>query len=310
MSQDKSPDGLTTRALNRSAVAYDRRDAIVSLLAVPIAMAAGMSSATGAAEYPVWNIETGRGRVYLLGHTPPRRIDWSDSRIERLLRTCGSLWDETNQTEHTNAQDLIQRYGIDSNKPLRTWLSPTDRDRLSQAAKIAGVPEDTLQPFRPWVAGQVLEGAFFSAQGVNGRNADTVLVSEASEAGLSVSSEFATKEDAARWFSDLTPVQEVQYLRYILDEILPGHDEGQRIYADWAAGKNGRAGDWVARMRRLYPELYRSILITRNQGWVPRIQSMLTQSKPTMIVVGLYHLVGSDSIQAQLRANGLQVRRI
>jgi uncharacterized protein len=310
MSRDKAPDALTTRALTRSAVAYDRRDAILSLLAVPIALAAGISSATEAVEYPVWVIETGGGRVYLLGHTPPRPIDWSDSRIERLLRTCSSLWDETNQTEHTNTQDLIQRYGIDSNKPLNAWLSPTDRDRLSQAAKIAGVPEDALQPFRPWLAGQALEGAFFSAQGVNGRNADAVLVAEASEAGLCVSSEFATKEDATRWFSDLTPVQEVQYLRYILDEILSGHDEGQRIYADWAGGKEVRAGNWVARMRRLYPELYRSIVITRNQGWVPRIQSMLTQSKPTMIVVGLYHLVGSDCIQAQLRANDLHVRRI
>jgi uncharacterized protein YbaP (TraB family) len=227
-----------------------------------------------------------------------------------LLRTCSSRWNETNQTEHTNTQDLIQRYGVDSNKPLHTWLSPTDRDRLSQAAKIAGVPEEALQPFRPWLAGQALEGAFFSAPGVNGRNADAVLVSEASEAGLSVSSEFATKEDAARWFSDFTPVQEVQYLRYILDEILSGHDEGQRIYADYARGKDVRAADWVARMKRHYPELHRSIVITRNQGWIPRIQSMFTQSKPTMIVVGLYHLVGPDSIQAQLRANGLHVRRI
>jgi uncharacterized protein YbaP (TraB family) len=310
MSRDKAPDAMTTCALNRSAVTYDRRDAIVSLLAVPIALTVGMSSATEAVEYPVWGIGTGGGRVYLLGHTPPRPMDWSDSRIERLLRTCSSLWNETNQTEHTNTQDLIQRYGVDSNKPLHTWLSPTDRDRLSQAAKIAGVPEEALQPFRPWLAGQALEGAFFSAPGVNGRNADAVLVSEASEAGLSVSSEFATKEDAARWFSDFTPVQEVQYLRYILDEILSGHDEGQRIYADYARGKDVRAADWVARMKRHYPELYRSIVITRNQGWVPQIQSMFTQSKPTMIVVGLYHLVGPDSIQAQLRANGLHVRRI
>jgi hypothetical protein len=94
MSQDNPPDAVTTRALNRSAVTYDRRDAIVSLLAFPIALAAGMSSAAEAVEYPVWNIETGGGRVYLLGHTPPRPIDWSDSRIERLLRTCRSLWNE------------------------------------------------------------------------------------------------------------------------------------------------------------------------------------------------------------------------
>ena len=310
MTEDKAPNGATLRALNRSAATYDRREVLVAFIAVPIALAAGTSWATEPADFPVWAIETGGGLVYLLGHTPPRPIDWSDSRIERLLHTCSSLWDETNQTEHTNQQDLMQRYGIDPSKPLNTWLSPSDRDRLSQAAKIAGVPEDALQPFRPWLAGQALEGAFYSAKGVNGRNADVVLVSEASKAGLSVSSEFATKEDAARWLGDFSPVEEVQYLRYILDEILTGHDEGQRIYAEWARGKDARAADWVAKMKRLYPELYRSLIVARNQGWVPRVRSMLAQPKPTMIVVGLYHLVGPDSIQAQLRANGLQVKRI
>jgi uncharacterized protein len=310
MTEDKTTNEITLRALDRSAVTYDRRKALVALFSVPIALASGPSMATEAMNYPLWTVESGGGRVYLFGHTPPRPLDWSDSRIEGLLRTCGSLWDETNQTEHTDAQGLMQRYGIDPNKPLNTWLSPSDRDRLSQAAGIAGVPEDALQPFRPWLAAQALEGAFFSAQGVNGRNADVVLVSEASAAGVSMSSEFATKEDVARWLGSFSPVQEVQYLRCTLDEILSGHDEGQRIYADWARGKDGLARGWVARMKNLYPELYSSLIAARNKGWVPRVRSMLAQPKPTMIVVGLYHLVGPDSIQAQLRANGLHVKRI
>lgn len=310
MPRGKTADETTTSAANRSAVTYDRREALGALLALPIALTPGKSSATEAVQYPLLEIKAGSGLVYLLGHTPPRTKDWADSRIEGLLRTCGSLWNETNQTDHADAQNLMRRYGIDPTKPLNAWLSPLDRDRLSQAAKIAGVPEDALQPFRPWLAGQALEGAFFSAKGLSGRNADAVLVSEAGETGLSISSEFATKEAAARWFGEFSPAQEVQYLRYILDEILAGRDEGQLIYADWARGKDARAAGWVAKMKRLYPELYRSIVIARNQGWVPRIRSMLSQPKPTMIVVGLYHLAGPDSIQSQLRANGMEATRI
>ena len=310
MSEGNASEVATSCPLRRSALAYDRREALVALLALPITLCAGTSSATEVLQYPLWEIKKGRGLVYLLGHTPPRPTDWSDSRIEGLLRTCASLWDETNQTASVNVQDLMQRYGIDPNKPLNAWLSPSDRDRLAQAARLAGVPEDSLAPFRPWLAGQALEGAFFSAKGFNGRNADAVLVSEAGEAGLSIVSEFATKEDAARWFGGFSPVQEVQYLRYILDEILAGHDEGQRVYADWARGKDARASHWVATMKRLYPELYRSIVILRNQDWVPRIRSILTQPKPTMIVVGLYHLAGPDSVQSRLRANGMDVTRI
>ena len=310
MSEDKASEVVTSCPSRRSALAYARREALVALLALPITLCAGTSSATEVLQYPLWEIKKGRGLVYLLGHTPPRPTDWSDSRIEGLLRTCASLWDETNQTASVNVQDLMQRYGIDPNKPLNAWLSPSDRDRLAQAARLAGVPEDSVAPFRPWLAGQALEGAFFSARGMNGRNADQVLISQATKAGLSVSSEFATKEDAARWFSELPPEQEVQYLRYTLDEILAGRDEGQLIYTDWASGKDARAAEWIAKMKRVYPELYRSLVVSRNQAWVPRIRSMLSQRKPTMVVVGLFHLVGPESIQAQLRANGLHITGI
>lgn len=310
MFQDQAPDAVAIHAENGLAGPYDRREALVALLALPIALVGVTSPATEAAQYPLLEIRAGRGLVYLLGHTPPRPTDWSDSRIEGFLRTCGSLWIETNQTASVNMKDLMQRYGIDPNKPLNNWLTQSDRERLSQAAKIAGVPEDSLQPFRPWLAGQALEGTFFGAQGMNGRNADQVLISEATEAGIPISSEFATKEDAARWFSDLPPEQEVQYLRYILDEILTGHDEGQLIYREWAEGKDSRAAESVAKMKRLYPELYRSLVVSRNRAWVPEIRTMLTKPKPTMVVVGMYHLVGPDNIQAQLRASGLQLRRI
>jgi hypothetical protein len=74
----QGPGAVTTCALNRSALTYGRRDAFASLLAVPIVLAAGMSSAAETVKYPLWGIETGGGRVYLLGHTPPT------DRLERL----------------------------------------------------------------------------------------------------------------------------------------------------------------------------------------------------------------------------------
>jgi uncharacterized protein len=310
MIRDVAPDGTINFCPASQRTVIGRREALVALSAITVALTARTSSAADVINYPLWIVEAGRGRVYLLGHTPPRATDWQDARIEKLLLTCGAVWNETNHTADSNVQELVQRYGMDPKKQLRARLSTTERDRLSQAAKTAGVPEESMAEFRPWLAGQVLEGAFFSASGFSGRNADQVLVSKAGEAGLSLSGEFATQEDAARWLSELTPVQEVQYLLYILDEILTGHEKGQRIYAAWAAGKDARAADWVAGMKQRYPDLYRSLVVERNSRWIPRIQSMLTQQKAVIVVVGLYHLVGPDSIQAQLNASGLVARRI
>jgi uncharacterized protein len=50
--------------------------------------------------------------------------------------------------------------------------------------------------------------------------------------------------------------------------------------------------------------------VQRNQLWVPRVHTMLNAARPTMIVVGLYHLVGPDSMLVQLGASGARLRRV
>lgn len=88
-----------------------------------------------------------------------------------------------------------------------------------------------------------------------------------------------------------------------------GQERGQRIYAEWDSANAAPAIAWMSRMARDYPELYRVMDVQRNQLWVPRVRAMLNADVPSMIVVGLYHLVGPDSMLAQLAAGGVRVRR-
>jgi uncharacterized protein YbaP (TraB family) len=89
-----------------------------------------------------------------------------------------------------------------------------------------------------------------------------------------------------------------------------GPERGQRIYAEWDNGNAAPATAWMARMARNYPQLYRAMDVRRNGLWVPRVQAMLNANRPSMIVVGLYHLVGPDSILAQLAARRIRARRM
>ncbi len=297
-------------AATRSTMAsLNRRQVLRCLAMTGVAVGPWPSEARAPSGFPLWEVSSGGHRVYLLGHTPPRKADWSDGRVESLLEGCGVLWKETSETPPPNIQQLIQHYGTDPDS-LMTRLDGSQQRRLEAAAKAVAVPEESLTHFRPWLAGQTLEGAFYSAKGFTGQNADKVLTKEAQKLGIPVSSEFPSVEDAARWFSELSPDAELQYLLYVLDEILVGHDEGQRTYARWAVGDDTPALAWVTRMRRLYTQLYEAIVAARNRRWVPRVQDMLSRDKPSMVVVGLYHLAGPDKIQKQLAAHGLAVRLI
>lgn len=288
---------------------FSRRSAIQYLSTVAIAGVTGLASAGSESRSPLWEISSKLGRVFLFGHTPPREADWKESHIEDLLRRCGHFWNETNHSVRSSVQEVIQAYGTDPNQSLEERLEASQRARLSEAAKIAGVPAESLKHFRPWLAGQTLEGAFFGASPFNRQNADVVLRAEARSLSIPISSEFPTLDDAARWFFELSPTAEVQYLLYVIDEILVGHEEGQKVYAQWAMGNDALATKWVARMAQKYPQLYRSIVVERNQGWVPRVQAMAKAERATMVVVGFYHLVGPDSIPRQLENHGFRLRR-
>jgi uncharacterized protein len=108
----------------------------------------------------------------------------------------------------------------------------------------------------------------------------------------------------------MSPTQDVQFLRYILDEVLTSPSAQAATFTNWGRGDFRRATGIVARPKQLYPELYEILVLDRNRKWVPRFKKMLSDKRPAMVVLGHFHLVGSDGVQAQLEAAGMTGRRI
>ena len=57
------------------------------------------------------------------------------------------------------------------------------------------------------------------------------------------------------------------------------------------------------------PTLYEKLLVQRNVRWANKVQEMLRGSGVHQIAVGAGHLVGPDSVQAQLAKRGVTVER-
>lgn len=263
-----------------------------------------------AAGWPLWVVRSGKGTVYLTGETPPHRSDWSDPRIEGILPTCAALWTETSQVVRGPIQPLVVRYGLDTKTPLMSRLDAAEKDRLEKAAALSKLPVERLEQLRPWLAAQQLEQACYQATGRTGRSANQVLAAAAVKASVATHSEFPAQDDVITWFGSLPPELDLQRLRETIDDVLTPPTESQRTDDEWARGNATRTASDVARMKHLYPELYQAILVRRNQDWAPRIQAMLRESKPSLVVVGNYHLVGPDSVLVQLQAASLTAKRI
>lgn len=293
------PDPLPTRRLT-----------LAGLCAIAAVAAAVPPSAQPDDAWPLWVIKVGGGTVYLTGETPAGFANWRDGRIEGLAYTCGALWTEAGAAARAPIGPLLVQYGSDASTPLLKRLGEADKARLVQAAALAHLPLDQLGSSRPWLAAYQLEQAYKRAMGLTGLSANEVLAADAQTAGVPIFSEFPAQDDTIAEYGALSPEQDLQFLRYTLDNILAQPEEATRENADWARGDLERATASAIRFNRRYPELARSFFVERNRRWLPRIRAMLRQPKPSLVVVGNYHLLGPGGMLALLQAQALPAERI
>jgi uncharacterized protein YbaP (TraB family) len=296
--------------------AVSRRQMLKALAALSATAGLGLSGIASAAEqasvttapYPLWIVEKAGRMVYLMGQTPPRATAWSDTRIEGLVKSCGAIWTETNRVHRKDAKPQPQ-YLMDPKKPLIEQLSAANFARVKQALDLAKVPMEQIAPLRPWAAGMTIEWAYFQAAKLNVEGtAESVLLRIAKAANVPQLSEFETQEDTTQFMGEMSAQEDVQFLEYTLDRILAGKEENERVYAAWARGDAAPAVEFVAAMKRSQPDLYAKHAVGRNRNWLPRFAAMQKQAKPSLVIVGLFHMVGPDSLVEQLKADGWNVR--
>jgi len=140
---------------------------------------------------------------------------------------------------------------------------------------------------------------------------ERVLRARAKAAGKSVHSEWTS-------FAELLPVDlppalqsqlDLQNIARTLDEIEDVQAQQRRL-AHWLTGDLSDLSAFERHVRVSYLLANRYIGADRNARWVPRIQATMVRTNTAFVCVGVLHLLGPDSIQANLTRTGVPVRRV
>jgi uncharacterized protein YbaP (TraB family) len=78
----------------------------------------------------------------------------------------------------------------------------------------------------------------------------------------------------------------------------------------WRKGDEAKMEELYIKGLKLYPKLYRTLIVDRNNIWVRDIEGYLNGSGNTMVVVGAAHLVGDNSVVNLLRKRGYKVVKL
>ncbi len=263
----------------------------------------------------LWRVQTDRSTTYLLGsihflrkeNYPLKKIiEESFSKAARLVFEI-----DIGSSAGEQIQRLMLQNGlVGGGTTLEQSISAETYGMVGDRAKELGLEPGALQLFKPWLAALTIQSVKLQRLGFDHHwGVDRYLAGRAEKARKPISG-LETAESQIALFNGLSAGDQELLLRHTLKQ-LDLLDQGvDRIVQSWSAGDVVALESLLLATMRDHPELYDKLVVERHRRWLPRIEEIIAQKEPAMIVVGAAHLVGQDGLVALLRARGYKVEQL
>jgi len=252
------------------------------------------------------------GQVYLLGsvHVLPPDMHWRSPKIARALSRSDVYVFEVPQDEAALGQlsGLIQAKGfLPPGETLRAQLHAEALADYDAAVAASGLPPDTLEHERPWLAAlQMMFAQIAKLKFAAGNGVDSILMADAAK----THKQTRYLESIAEQFALLAPddrTLELQEFESGLKDLSDVAGGIEPMVKAWSVGDQAKLDRLINGDLDGFPEARKLLLDDRNKRWVPQIAAMLKEKHIYFITVGAGHLTGPVGLPALLRQAGYKV---
>ncbi|WP_406852360.1 TraB/GumN family protein [Brevundimonas sp. BH3] len=262
----------------------------------------------------MWVIRDADSTLYLFGSFHFLRSDtkWGQAHVDAAFASADEIWFEaTDVDDAAQAMQLMQTYGLSPDRPLSSVLKPEDIAALNAALAPMGATAAAFDPMRPWLVSLQLAVVQLTAAGFDPNSGvDKVMLARAASLGKPAKG-LESMAEQIRIFSGISEQGQVEMLRGTLKDLDKGPAEVEALLAAWATGNTEVMGrEMIDKMKAEQPEAYEALFTRRNANWTRQIKTILDGSGTAFVVVGAGHLVGQDSVQSMLAAEGITAERV
>lgn len=266
----------------------------------------------------LWRLRSGAGTVYLAGSLhllpasaalpPPYQRAYDEA--ERLVLEVDLASLASPDAMSSLMGEMMQRAILPPDRSLQALLGPSRWSRLLRAVAPLGLPPESLDRFQPWllnllVMNKAMQGGDFNAEsGVEGQ-----LLRQAAADGKPIEA-LETVQQQLELFAGLPLDDQLAMLQRSLEESAAAPAQLVDLERAW---RRGDEASLEALMGRTFPVGSPGrgrFLGQRNRAWLPAIEAQLRRPDDTLVVVGAFHLLGSDGLVALLRQKGLVLERV
>ena len=293
-----------------------RRAAIVIALVLTIASSAGpfaQTSSRGAKSF-LWKVQSGPRVLYLAGsvHALSAGVYPLNPAFERAFVASDTLVEEINLEQSSIlslAPMLLSRAMYQDGRTFDKVVSKETADQV--AAFLKGMPMgiELIRPMKPWMVMMMLQAMQAQQAGLNASlGLDQYFFDKATMAGKTVIG-LETAEAQIDAFDKMSEAVQEQLLRSTLEELNVKGSELSTVVAAWQRGDATSIERGVTDDLKKYPAAYKSLIVDRNNSWMPQIEKCLARTTPCMVVVGAAHLVGPDGLLTLLQRKGYRIEQ-
>ena len=276
------------------------------------ALAALSFAGAAAAEPPVWVVKDKNSELVLFGsvHILPRGLDWTPPVLDRALKAANDIWFELPIDAQSEAATsiLATKAGVlPPDQSLFKLLAPKDAELMSKVAAAYDVSPVLLDRLQPWLAEIALAGGAYRRFGADAASGveKTIAAMATPKAKRRA---FETPAEQVALLASGSMDEQIASLRETLQEMDEKPDEFQILVKAWTDGDiQALDREALAPIRDKTPELFRRLVTERNARWAKVLDARLKGRGRTVVVVGIGHLIGPDSVPARLRALGYSV---
>ncbi|MBT1450309.1 TraB/GumN family protein [Glaciecola sp. XM2] len=100
-------------------------------------------------------------------------------------------------------------------------------------------------------------------------------------------------------------------ISYTLEEIDKSAGMIDKLHNAWKSGDLAALEEaGLVDMKRDFPEIYQTLMVDRNNKWMPQIEAMFGDDDTEYVLVGAAHLAGDEGVLEMLEAKGYKVERL
>lgn len=266
------------------------------------------------ADTSMWKISRGGnhlligGTVHVLGKSDyplPAEFDKAFDEAEQIILETDIEAMQSADFQQKVAAHLTYTDGT----TLKSALQPDTFDALNDYLVSRSFPIENMATFRPGLVMATMAILELSAIGYTSDGVDAHF-SQRARQEQKILGQLETADEQLGFLASLGKDDPDQFVNYLLKEINKLEAIFKELKSAWRTGDmNKMAALSVEPMKTEYPSIYQTLLLKRNNTWVPIIEGMIKTGEVELILVGAAHLAGEDSVLKQLDTLGYTIER-